>query len=506
MTGPLRRVPLPVLLAGTLAASMYLPAIHASVTDAHAEARAFFYSATLLLALLAALGVATARRASSNVTRSHLLALFAAFTVLPAMAALPLWQIVADTRFLNTYVEMVAAMTTTGGSLYAPERLGESVHLWRAMVAWQGGLVVWVAAIAILAPLNLGGFEVSEGNPSIRPGLDPDRTRDRTADPEMRVVRAVQALLPTYVALTFLLWGILVWLGEGGTTALIHAMSTLSTSGITDGTGLADSAAAIPGEMAVALFLVFALSRQTFTTDMNAERIRNLGRDRELRIAGLIVLVVTAALFARHWIGAFEVDAIADTGAAFGALWGSAFTVLSFLTTTGFESAHWQQAQDWSGLGTPTVLLLGLAVFGGGVATTAGGVKLLRIYTLYEHGRREMNLLVHPSSVVGGKGALGRIPKGGIEGAWVFFMLFATSIAGVTLLMTLAGLDFEGGLALAVACLTTTGPLAEMVLGGQGALNALPDPVKIIAALTMVLGRLETLALIALLNPDFWRD
>ena len=59
----------------------------------------------------------------------------------------------------------------------------------------------------------------------------------------------------------------------------------------------------------------------------------------------------------------------------------------------------WAEARQWSGLGTPGMILMGLAVIGGGVATTAGGVKLLRVYALYMHGRREMARLVHPSSV-----------------------------------------------------------------------------------------------------------
>ena len=502
----LRRVPLIVMLAAVFAMSMYIPMLHALNRDAHLEARSFFYAGTLFLALLAGVAVAVAQNRSDKVTRSRLLALLAAFTLFPAMGALPMGWIVTDTRFINLYVEMVSAATTTGGSLFAPERLSETLHLWRALVAWQGGMIVWIAAIAILAPLNLGGFEVAEGNTFTRGEMRATRGSDRGVDSRGRVWRAAVTLVPIYVALTLVLWAMLATFGESSTTALIHAMSVISTSGISDGTKISGSAAGLPGEIAVAAFLLFAVSRQTFSTDMNRDHIRHLGRDRELRIAGMMVGVVTVVLFTRHWIGAYEVGRLDDTQAALGALWGSAFTALSFLTTAGFESFHWQQAQAWSGLGAPAVMLLGLAIFGGGVATTAGGVKLLRIYTLYAQGRHQMHLLVHPHSVVGATGAVRRIPTGGIEAAWVFFMLFATSIAGVTLLLTLTGLEFEAALALAVACLTTTGPLAEIVLGGQGMLNSQPDLTKIVAAMTMVLGRVEALALFALLNPDFWRD
>ncbi|CTQ34087.1 Trk system potassium uptake protein TrkG [Jannaschia rubra] len=506
MGGVLRRVPLFVQLAAFHAASMMVPALHALSIDAHRVAQAFFYNGVLLLAVLAALAVATARDRSRNITRSHLVALLGAFTILPVMAAMPVSDIVSDTRFLNVYTEMVAAMTTTGGSLFPADRLPETVHLWRAFVAWQGGLVVWVAAVAVLAPLNLGGYEVAEGNVRRHADLEQTRTDGQAMNPDLRVFRAMVTLGPIYLGLTGILWAILTIAGEGATTSLIHAMSTMSTSGISDGTTIARSTAGIGGEVAIAAFLMFALSRQTFSTDMNRDGMRHLAQDRELRIAGMLVVAVTVALFARHWIAAFEVGTTDDVGGALGALWGSAFTVLSFLTTTGFESAHWQAAQSWSGLGTPSVLLLGLAMFGGGVATTAGGVKLLRIYTLYAHGQREMSVLVYPSSVAGMQGRGRRIPSGGIEAAWVFFMLFATTMAGVTLAFTLTGLDFEDALALAVACLTTTGPLAEIVLGGKGTLTTLPDASKVIAAATMVIGRLEVLALFALLNPNFWRD
>ena len=85
-----------------------------------------------------------------------------------------------------------------------------------------------------------------------------------------------------------------------------------------------------------------------------------------------------------------------DAGHAF---WGALFTVMSFLTTTGFASNSWGDAQQWSGLATSGLILMGLCLIGGGVATTAGGVKLLRVFALYRNGRHEMERLVHPSSV-----------------------------------------------------------------------------------------------------------
>ena len=109
-------------------------------------------------------------------------------------------------------------------------------------------------------------------------------------------------------------------------------------------------------------------------------------------------------LFLRSFVGAVEIDRQDNLAAALQAIWGSLFTVLSFLTTTGFESHDWRTMQIWSDLPDPGTILLGVAVMGGGIATTAGGVKLLRLYALYRHGLREMDKLDPPERASGGGG------------------------------------------------------------------------------------------------------
>ena len=65
--------------------------------------------------------------------------------------ALPFHEAVGNTTFLNAYVEMVSALTTTGATLFPePGRLAAPLHTWRATVGWLGGLFIWVGAIAVL--------------------------------------------------------------------------------------------------------------------------------------------------------------------------------------------------------------------------------------------------------------------------------------------------------------------------------------------------------------------
>ena len=168
-----------------------------------------------------------------------------------------------------------------------------------------------------------------------------------------------------YLTLTMALAAGLTLSGARPLHAVIHAMSTLSTSGITATGGLPEGGAGFAGEALIFVFFVFALTRRSFASGLGPVALRAVGRDREVRIAVAVVVVLPTVLFMRHWVGALEVDDLANAQAALAALWGSVFTVLSFLTTTGFVSESWAEARSWSGLPTPGLILLGLAMMGG---------------------------------------------------------------------------------------------------------------------------------------------
>jgi len=500
------RLPLIVLLIGIGAVSMLIPAVHAYITRDLETARAFLYSCLMFLFLFAMIAVATSNYTIRRQGRSHLISLFALFALLPAMLAVPFSEVVTDTSFGNAYIEMVSSLTTTGLTLFDAERLPPSVHLWRALVGWLGGFFMWVAAIAIFAPLKLGGFEVVAATESGRSQKGGVVRLDHIGEPSERLARFAARLAPIYGGLTAVLWVALMMAGDTPLVAICHAMSTLSTSGISpiDG-GAAGASSGYGGEFLIFIFFIFALSRLTFTSDGRQDGWPALIRDPELRLGISLILILPALLFMRHWLATIEDGSEVTVLEGIVGLWGAVFTVASFLTTTGFESAAWGEARAWSGLDAAGLVLMGLAVFGGGVATTAGGVKLLRVYALVKHGQREMDKLVSPSSVGGSGQVARRFRRQGAYVAWVFFMLFALSIATISTALAFFGLTFEEALVLTIANLSTTGPLVDVAASTPIDLIALAPGAKAILAAAMVLGRLETLAIIALLNPEFWR-
>ena len=495
------RLPLFLLLVGLFSGLMLLPAAYAGIIREHETGRAFLYSGLLGLILFALIALAHRGRDPRHGTLGPLMTLLSAFALLPALLAVPFFEGLRTTSFMNAYLEMVSAMTTTGAPLFDdPDRLNPALHFWRALVGWMGGLLMWVAAAAILAPLNLGGFEVTA---RAEPGRREQRSRKEPgAEMRMRLRTTALALVPIYVGLTLLLAIMLMVLGDRAFIAACHAMAIMATSGISPVDGLQGGAVGLPGEAVMMLFMAFSVSRLTFSTDTVTSTAGGLAMDPEVRIGLIVLITVPSILFLRHWLAAFESAEGLTVLDGLRAYWGSVFTVMSFMTTTGFTSADWGNAQSWSGLQTPGLILMGLALIGGGVATTAGGVKLLRVFALYANGHRELDRLVHPSSV-SGAGPLGRrLQKDGAFIAWVFFMLFALSLACVTVLLAAYGIAFEDAVVLAIAGLSTTGPL--LAHGGESIIDlaAMGTGPKVIFAAAMVIGRLETLAIIALLTPD----
>lgn len=498
------QLPLFLLMFGLACASMFVPAGYALVINAHSTAQAFFYAGTLGCIIFLLIGVAHAGRPPRYGTMGPLLSLFSAFVFLPAVLAVPFVEALPTTRFAHAYFEMLSALTTTGATLFDdPNRLGNPLHLWRAQVGWMGGMLMWVAAVAILAPLNLGGFEVTAQAEPGRSVQDANTTAPVSA--RQRIGRAVRTLVPLYAGLTLFLWLLLIFTGQGALEALAHAMSVMATSGISATGGLDGGTGGILPEVIMAVFMLFALSRLTFSSDTVTSAQGGLRTDPEFRIGVAIVVSVPLILFLRHFLGAYDIPGDAPFATALAGLWGGLFTVISFLSTTGFVSDYWTDAQSWSGLRTPGLILMGLSLVGGGVATTAGGVKLLRVFALYRNGVREMQQLVHPHSVSGAGAAGRRLQSGGAFIAWVFFMLFALSFAAVTLALALVGVSFDDALVLSIATLSTTGPLTQVAADAPIALIELSLGAKAILCTAMVLGRLETLAIIALLTPDLWR-
>jgi len=516
------RVPVLPLCLGVLAVGMLAPAIYGLFQRDWHSARSFLYCAIFTGFVSAILAMALATHRRTGAWRHELRDLVLCWLVVPLFAGAPLWLRTPFVGFWGGWFEMVADFTTTGGTIYADlDKVPGAIHLWRGMVAWLGGLVTLIAAFAILAPRNVGGFEVavhmrpgprrigaqaagdafSEGASTIGAGLHGGTTMPL----DERLARILRMVLPVYAVLTFVLALLFSATGQDELESVVHAMAILSTSGVSPHPGGLAARPDFMAELVAVGFMVLAATRLTYTDMLRAGALGRWMRDPELRLMALLVATASLALLLRHWYGALTIDLGGRVSEALPAIWGAVVTTLSFLTTTGFESASWHTARDWSGLANPGLILLGLCSVGGGAATTAGGIKLVRLYALMRHGYRELERTAQPNIVLGTGARLRGILREGAFLAWAFIMLYSIAVFFAMIALTLTGLPFEPALIGALSSLSNTGPAFALVTEGAADYGRLNETQRAILAVVMVLGRVEALAVISVFGEDTWQ-
>ncbi|MEM7743490.1 MAG: potassium transporter TrkG [Pseudomonadota bacterium] len=498
------RFPVIGILLGLLALMMLLPATQAAISGEWLQARGFLYPALFGVLVAASVSVLLRPSQARETARHELGMLILSWVVLSAYACLPLVLLTPQIGWAGAWFEMIAALTTTGGSVYTKaSSVPDAIHLWRGLIGWFGGLLTLMGAYVVLAPRRLGGFEML----AVAEGLEDQRVLDMrvtSAGFESRAMRALRAVLPIYIGMTLVLGIIFNYTDKPGLIATVHAMSIISTSGITPVDGGFAASRNYIAEAAAALFMVVAATRLAYPRASRTGRAAWPWQDPELKLLLTLAGLASLLLFLRHWLGVLTVDVDVDSLDAVDAIWGAVFTSLSFITTTGFESHAWESARNWSGLANPGLILLGLCAIGGGAATTAGGIKLIRANTLIRHGTRELERIAVPLSVAGqGAGPRGLRREGAFI-AWAFMMLFILALMASVLGLTLSGMRLTDALIASVAALSNTGPALQMISDTGLSFADLGSPERTILGIAMVLGRVETLAVIALFNPDNW--
>jgi len=460
------------------------------------EARVFLYTGLSGFLIFSLINLATSNRNLKESGVIQLISLLLLFLMLPIFLAFPNWIILPNISFLDTYLDMVGAFTTTGLPVFENDLLSRPIHLWRALVAWFGGCLIWIAAFVILLPASIG-----EGDMFSKKSIDSNFKRKLTLNERsMTITKVSKKLVPIYVGFTVILWCSLTSLGTDGYTSLIRAFSILSTSGIPGPKNFGSDGAGFFGELLMVIFLCLALSHKLFYSLNKKTNFKKILVDDEIRLGLLTVICITLLLSFKEMSSVtqfFNLDLSFLNELK--VIWGNFFTTFSFMTTNGYISSYWGGASSSEDMSHITIILLGLCLFGGGLATTAGGVKLLRISILISAFSNETGKLLHPSSIVGTNTNFKSLEVS-VFMAWVFFMLFIVSLASVTIILAMFGMQFEDAVVLAVACLSTTGPVVDLIGMETWSISELSYLSKLTLVLSMVLGRLEILVALSVIT------
>ena len=107
------------------------------------------------------------------------------------------------------------------------------------------------------------------------------------------------------------------------------------------------------------------------------------------------------------------------------------FTVVSLQTSTGFAVANyekWSQSAQW-------VLLL-VMIIGGSAGSTAGGLKVVRIYLVGKYVATDFTRLLHPQAIVPVRIGGVPVPRDIMSNILSYFALYGLAIFAGTLVVT----------------------------------------------------------------------
>ncbi len=377
--------------------------------------------------------------------------------------------------------EAVSGFTTTGATVVADvDGLSRATNLWRCLSHWIGGMGIVVLFVAVFPTLGVGAKHLfrSEVAGPITSGLRP------------KIKQTALALWWVYGGLTALCVLLYVLAGMPIFDAVCHAFSTLGTGGFsTKGASIGhyDSAAI---DWITIIFMLIAGMNFGLYYEVVRGRADSVWRNYEVRFYLLVNLAIIAVIFVstqdRHD------DALT-------ALRFASFQTLSVTSTTGFMTEDFDTYPNFARY------LLFLAMFMGGCAgSTAGGLKVSRVYALFKLAARELRLVVQPQAVISVRLGRSAIQASVVHSILVFVAAYFGLFAICSAFMVLLGLDLITAMSAVVACLSSIGPGLAGV-GPTMNYEFVPPVGKLVLSFCMIAGRLEIFVLLAILTPEVWR-
>lgn len=405
----------------------------------------------------------------------------ASWLLMSLAGALPMYYAGYGLSLTDAVFESTSGITTTGSTVLSGiESLPPSLHLWRALLQWLGGLGVIGMAVSILPFLRIGGMRLFHTESS-----------DWSEKSLPRLQTLARMLLLTYTALTAACI-VSYWLaGMTPFDATTHAMTTVSTGGYaTDDRSMGR----FNNQVLWVGTLFMFIGALPFTLIISFINRPSKAIIRNEQVVGLLAIVLTVTFLLATYL------VIVNGMSPFEAVTHSAFNLVSIISTTGYASLDYT---TWGGF---AIALFFVVMFIGGCSgSTSGGMKVFRFQLSYLFLRSQIHRLVHPQGVYVPRYNQKPLADDIILSAVAFSFLFFVSLAAFTLMLAAMDLDFVTSLTASATALTNVGPGLGETIGPAGNFASLPSSAKWILSLAMIMGRLELLTVMVLVSPVFWR-
>ncbi|MDR2616161.1 MAG: TrkH family potassium uptake protein [Oscillospiraceae bacterium] len=431
--------------------------------------------AFLIPAVLAALAGVTAARVSKGKTEKEIprvwqsplkngsLPVLFAWCAAIAAGAAP-FVISGRLDILHALFEASAGWTTAGLSVADVSALPNVFLFHRALMQYCGGLGFIIIIAIVLQGRQMVSMYSAEGHPE---GFMPNLRRMSVT------IFLIYTVCLSLGTLLYALFGMPLF------EALCHAMSAISTAGFSTREGNIGAFDSVPIEMVTVFLMLIGASNFAWLLLLAKGRFHRVAKISEVRlmfgVLAAFIPLVAFSLIAHHGKGFWD------------GLHNAVFCVVSMLSTTGYSIENYGA---WPPMAFGLIMLL--TALGASTGSTAGGIKLLRVYILARVTKANIRRRLSPSHSVRlmrYTRAQGEAPiddnllRDTVE---FLFVYFAVLLAGTLLISFFE----EGGVAL-------TDALFEFnaALGTSGVSSGLTARASggtlIVEMLGMLMGRLE---------------
>jgi trk system potassium uptake protein TrkH len=401
------------------------------------------------------------------------------------IGTLPYLLFLPHLSFADAFFESTSGFTSTGVTLLSDlDHLPRSLLFFRAISQWIGGLGIVIFFVLFLpsagpVPKLLFSNENMQKNENLFfNGLK----------------SAMGHMLAIYGLLTLCCSFAFYWAGMDLFDAICHALTTISTGGFsTHSDGIAWFHCSSIEWVTIIFMLLGAMNFLCILAVLRLDWEKIKKNSECCGYFAFISLFAIAIFAALHTHG--HAEGYCDC------LRMGIFHAVSFLSTTGFvafDSSLW--------IPNVTVLLIIAVFIGGCSASTAGGVKIIRILVamklIWANGERSFRPRIIRPIRIDGKICTEKNQEQMIHYLILFTFVCIFSLPLYALMEP--SLSFEGTLSSYIACLSNGG-IASGEFLEKGHFNHLHSYAKWFLSLVMLLGRLEMQALFAPLIPKFWR-
>lgn len=398
------------------------------------------------------------------------------------LGALPYYLSGSISNPMSAVFETMSGFTTTGASVFAStENIARGILFWRALTHFFGGMGVLILCVAILPFLGVGGMQLFRAE---MPGPSKDRLTPRIA-------ATAKLLWGVYILLVVLQTVLLKAGGMSWFDAMCHSFATIATGGFSTRSHSIAAYNSIYIEIVVIVFMFLAGGSFALHYRLLRGKIGVHFKDPEFRVYLGILVLTTAVVALNTWKTVYD---------SFGsALRTACFQVTSIMTTTGFATADFDR---WPVLSR--MLLLILMFIGGCAGSTGGGIKVVRVMTVFKQMRRETRLFMQPQAVLPVKVGQTSLEPEVVSNIMAFVMLFFMIFIAGSLVMSFFTRDLITAVSSVAATLGNIGPGLGLV-GPTSNYSTIPIGGQAVLTFFMLLGRLELYTVLVMFLPGFWR-